>query len=163
MADSSTAQHDAVGAIPAASSGTHFNRAFVVAVTAGVIAFFAALSAPYSAFSGAWQIGLGIPHAGLATGLCAPFPLLGLAGLLIPRGPRYLRQLLVCLGGLGTGAVAVVCVLLSGPHQTAFVRVPDEASPGGIAGYAIVASAAALTMIVADAISWRRAAGRQTP
>jgi len=38
-----------------------------------------------------------------------------------------------------------------------FVRVPGGASPGGIAGSAIVAAAAALTMIVAAAISWRRA------
>jgi hypothetical protein len=127
---------------------------------AGIVAVVGAMSAPAGAFGGASQIGLSVPHAGLATALCAPFPLLGLAGVLIFRGPRLLRQLLVCVGGLGTCAVAVVCVLLSGPHQTAFVKLPDGASPGGVAVSAIVAAAAALTMIVADAISWRHATAR---
>ena len=137
----------------------HYNRAFWVSVAAAFVALVAALIAPASAFGAAWQIGIHVPHSYLATALCAVFPLLGLAGVLAWGGSRLWRQLLVWAGGLGTCAVATACVLLAGPHHTGFVTVPDGASPGGMAFTAVVAAAAALTMMVADAISWRRACG----
>jgi hypothetical protein len=80
-----------------------------------------------------------------------------MASVLIWWGPRLVRQALVWVGGLGTCAVCVAWVLLRGARQVAFAPIPDGAAPGVMAVSATLGAAAALTMMVADDVAWRRA------
>lgn len=125
-----------------------------MALGASVVALLAAMGAPASAFSAYWQIGGSVPNAGLATALSAVFPLLGLGALVAGGRGRWKRQVLVVVAGLGTCGAAVAWVVLSGPSYPDFLSNAEGASPGGVTVSACISVAAALVMIIADAISW---------
>jgi hypothetical protein len=122
---------------------------------AGFTAFIAALQMVNSALGAQAQIGVDTGQMDLALLVCAAFPLAGLAGSALARFTRITGQLLVCLGGFGTCAIAVTAVVLAGPNQNTFLPLGEGADPGKVAICAVVASAAALSMVVASAIDTR--------
>jgi hypothetical protein len=128
------------------------NKALTVALVAGAVSFFAAFGMPNYAIGAQAQIGIGQGQLELASLVCAAFPLAGLAGSALARWTRITGQLLVCLGGFGTCAVAVTAVVLAGPDQNTFLPLGEGGDPGKVAVCAIIASVAALTMVVASAI-----------
>jgi hypothetical protein len=133
------------------------NRSFLLAIGAAFVALLATVGAPLAAYQGAWGVEIDAAHSHLLTALSAPCPLLALAGVLVWWGPPLARQALVWVGGLGTCAVCVAWVLLSGTRQVAFAPIPDGAAPGVMAVSATLGAIAALTMMVADDVAWRRA------
>ena len=128
--------------------------ALVVAFCAGVVAWVAALAMPSYAYGP-----LGDGPTGLAPSIyqlaCMGLPLVGVGGVALSRWKRLPGQLLVALAGFGTCAVAVMAVVLAGPNQNSFLPLGEGASPGTIATCAVIATAAALTMVVASAIDTR--------
>ena len=128
------------------------NLALTIALVAGAVALFAAFGMPSYAIGAQAQIGIGQGQMALASLVCAAFPLAGLAGSALARWTRITGQLLVCLGGFGTCAVAVTAVVLAGPDQNTFLPLGEGAYPGKVAVCAIIAALAALTMVVASAI-----------
>lgn len=129
------------------------NKALTVALIAGAVALFAAVGMPSYA-SGPFGFQQGQAET-LALLVCAAFPLAGLAGSALARFTHITGQLLVCLGGFGTCAVAVTAVVLAGPDQNTFLPLGEGAYPGKVAVCAIIATLAALTMVVASAIDTR--------
>ncbi len=134
---------------------TRSNMALAVAMIAGAIALFAVLEMVNSALGAQAQIGVDTGQMDLASLVCAAFPLAGVAGSALSRWKRVTGELLVCLGGFGTCAVALTAVLLSGPDQNTFLPLGEGASPHAVVVCAIVATVAALTMVVASAIDTR--------
>jgi len=154
-----SAQGKPLGAAPVVYRS---GASFLLAIGAAFVALLATVFAPLAAYEGAWGVEIDAAHSHLLTALSAPCPLLALAGVLVWWGPRLARQALVWVGGLGTCAVCAAWVLLSGARQVAFAPIPDGAAPGVMAVAATLGAAAALTMMVADDVAWRRAlAGKE--
>ena len=124
-------------------------------MVAGVTAIVAALEMPYYAIGAQAQVGIGVGQMDLASLVCGLLPSVGLVGTALSRWRRSAGQLLVCTGGFGTCAAAAVAVWLSGPNQNTFLPLGEGAQPGRVAVSAIVASMAALAMVVASAIDTR--------
>lgn len=158
MAHANAEGTSAVGGSTVFRSG----RAFLLAIGMAFLALFTTLAVPLAAYSREWGIAAPAAHSHLLTVLTALPLLLALAGVLVWWGPRLLRQAMVWTGGLGTCAVCILWVLLSGPRYAAFAPIPDGAAPAQMAASATVGAAAALTMIVADQVAWRRALADRT-
>lgn len=152
MPETATGHDRETGNAASALPGRRFGIPWVVAGGAGTVAFFAAMLMPGDGFAAASEIGAAAPHGTLAWLALAVPPLLGLAGVVLSLRRRLLGHLLVLLGGLGTCAVAAVAVVLAGPHQYSFLPLQEGAAPDKLVACAIVATVAALTMMVASAV-----------
>ena len=152
MPETATAQDSDTATAANALPGQGFGIPWLVAGGAGIVAFFAALFVPVVGFAAANEIGVPVPHGTLLWLAVAVPPLMGLAGVVLSLWRRLLGHVLVLLGGLGTCAVAAVAVVLAGPHQYSFMPLQEGAAPGKLVASAIVATVAALTMMVASAI-----------
>jgi hypothetical protein len=152
MPETTTGRDNQTGGAASALPRRRIGAFWLVAGGAGLVAFFAAMSVPSAGFAAASVIGVPVPHGFLAWMAIAVPPLLGLAGVLLSLYRRLLGHLLVLMGGLGTCAVVAVAVLLAGPHQYSFLPLQEGATPGKVVAGAIVATVAALTMMVASAI-----------
>jgi hypothetical protein len=130
------------------------NLALIVAFGAGMVALVAAGGAP-SNLTGP----LGDGPTGLAPTLyelaCLALPFMGLGGVTLSRLKRTQGQLLVAVGGFGTCATAAAAVALAGPDQRSFLPLGEGAGTHGVAEGAIIATVAALVMVVASAIDTR--------
>ena len=124
-------------------------------MAAGLVALIAALQMVNSALGAQAQIGVDTGQMDLASLVCGVLPFLGFVGAALARKRRLSGRLLVSIGGFGTCAAAAVAVWLSGPNQNTFLPLGEGASPSAVALSAIVASVAALVMIVASAIDLR--------
>ena len=131
------------------------NKALTVALVAGFTAVVAALQMINYALGAQAQIGIDQGQMDLALVVCAALPSAGLAGSALARYTRITGHLLVCLGGFGTCALAVTAVALAGPDQNTFLPLGEGADAGRVVVCAIVASVAALSMVVASAIDTR--------
>ena len=153
MPETASGQDSETGNAASAFPGWRFGIPWLVAGAAGAVAFFAAMLVPGAGFAAASEIGVPVPHGLLAGLALAVPPLLGLAGVVLSLWRRRLGHLLVLLGGLGTCAVAAVAVVLAGPHQYSFLPLQEGAVPGNVVASAVVATVAALTMMVASAVA----------
>ena len=124
-------------------------------MAAGFVAFVAALQMVNGALGAQAQIGVDTAQMDLASLVCGVLPFVGFVGAALARRRRVTGQLLVLLGGFGTCAAAAVAVWLSGPNQNTFLPLGEGAQPALVAVSAVVASVAALIMIVANAVDLR--------